>query len=43
MRHFCDVARRTAPPVIDARNAAETLRATLAVHEAARTGHVVRL
>jgi predicted dehydrogenase len=43
MRHFCDVARRKAQPVLDAREGARTLQATLAVKEAARTGQVVRL
>ncbi|MCC6585746.1 MAG: Gfo/Idh/MocA family oxidoreductase [Bryobacterales bacterium] len=43
MRHFCDVARRVADPVLDARGGAETLRVTLAAHEAARTGRVVQL
>jgi len=43
MRHFCDVARGTAQPLLDARGGARTLQATLAIHEAARTGEVVRL
>lgn len=43
MRHFCDVARGMAGPVLDARGGAETLRVTLAVNEAARTGRVVQL
>ena len=43
MRHFCDVARRKVRPLLDARGAAETLRVTLAVKEAARIGKVVHL
>ncbi|MCZ2151020.1 MAG: Gfo/Idh/MocA family oxidoreductase [Bryobacterales bacterium] len=43
MRHFCDVARGQAQPVLDARGGARTLQATLAIHEAARTGQMVRL
>jgi predicted dehydrogenase len=43
MRHFCDVARRQAQPLLDARGAAQTLRVTLAVQASARTGQVVRL
>jgi len=43
MRHFCDVGRGLATPVLDARGGAETLRATLAVLQAAERGGVVKL
>jgi predicted dehydrogenase len=43
MRHFCNVARGMAGPLLDARGGTETLRATLAVLEAARTGRSVDL
>ena len=43
MRHFCDVARRTAKPLLDARGGTKTLEATLAVSEAARTRQPVFL
>lgn len=43
MRHFADVARGTAAPVLDARGGAETLRATLAVLQAAERGGAVML
>ncbi|SAL73995.1 hypothetical protein [Caballeronia telluris] len=43
MQHFCDVIRGTAKPLLDARGAAKTLAATLAVKEAAATGRVVTL
>ena len=43
MRHFCDVARGTAKPLLDARGGTKTLEATLAVREAARTGQPVFL
>jgi predicted dehydrogenase len=38
MRHFCDVVRGKAEPLLDARGGALTLQATLAVLEAARSG-----
>ena len=41
MRHFCAVIRREVAPVIDAREAARTLAATLAVTRAAESGHTV--
>lgn len=37
-RHFVDVVSAAAEPLIDAHDAAQTLAATLAVVEAARTG-----
>lgn len=43
MRHFCQVARREAAPLLDGRGGARTLEATLAVVHAAETGEVVRL
>jgi predicted dehydrogenase len=43
MRHFCDVVRRTATPLLDARGGACTLEATLAVKTAAATGQTVHL
>lgn len=43
MRHFCQVIRREADPLLDARGGARTLEATLAVKRAAETGEVVRL
>lgn len=43
MRHFCDVARGLAAPVLDVRGGAETLRATLAVLQAAERCAVVKL
>ncbi len=43
MRHFCQVARREAAPLLDGRGGARTLEATLAVVRAAETGEVVRL
>ncbi|MFN7938366.1 MAG: Gfo/Idh/MocA family oxidoreductase [Bryobacteraceae bacterium] len=43
MRHFCDVARGKADPVLDARGGARTLEATVAIHRAALTGCVVEL
>lgn len=39
--HFCDVVRGDAEPLVGGRDAVETLRVTLAVAEAARTGEVV--
>ena len=41
LRHFVDVVRRTAVPLVTARSALETLRVTLAVDQAARTGTLV--
>ena len=43
MRHFVEVARGKADPVLNARGGAQTLRATLAVLEAADSGGVVLL
>ncbi len=43
LRHLCAVARREAVPLITAKDGTETLRATLAVLEAARTGASVTL
>ena len=43
LRHLCAVIRREETPVIDADDGVKTLRATLAVHEAARTGRPVQL
>ncbi|MFN7919163.1 MAG: Gfo/Idh/MocA family oxidoreductase [Bryobacteraceae bacterium] len=43
MRHFCDVARGRVQPLLDARGGSETLRATLAVLEASRTGRTVQI
>jgi predicted dehydrogenase len=43
MRHFCDVVRGTAKPLLDARGGARTLEATLAVKRAAETGQSVLL
>ncbi|RQR31426.1 gfo/Idh/MocA family oxidoreductase [Burkholderia sp. Bp9143] len=43
MQHFCEVIRGTTKPLLDARGAARTLAATLAVKEAAATGQVVTL
>ncbi len=43
MRHFCDVVRRTAEPVLGVREGARTLATTLAVKEAAETGRSVRV
>ena len=43
LRHFCDVIAGSDAPLASARDGAETLRATLAVHEAAVTGRVVEL
>ena len=41
LEHFCDVVRGGAEPLVGGRDAVETLRVTLAVAEAARTGGVV--
>jgi predicted dehydrogenase len=43
MRHFCEVVRGTAKPLLDARGGARTLEATLAVLTAAETGGIVQL
>ncbi|HUA86661.1 MAG TPA: Gfo/Idh/MocA family oxidoreductase [Bryobacteraceae bacterium] len=43
LRHFCEVARGTAKPLLDLRGAARTLEATLAVKKSAATGEVVFL
>jgi predicted dehydrogenase len=41
--HFCEVVRRRAQPLVSGRDAVETLRVTLAVAEAARTGRGIDL
>ena len=43
MRHFCDVIRGTAKPLLDARGGTKTLEATLAVKEAAAIGRAILL
>ena len=43
MRHFVQVIRREAAPLLDGHGGTRTLAATLAVAEAARTGGIVRL
>jgi predicted dehydrogenase len=43
MRHFCDVVRGKAKPLLDGREATRTLETTLAVKRAAATGEVVPL
>jgi len=43
LNHFCQVIRGAEKPRISARDATQTLRATLAVYEAARTGTRVML
>jgi predicted dehydrogenase len=43
LQHFCDVIRGRAEPLVSAADALASLRATLAVHEAASTGLAVRL
>jgi predicted dehydrogenase len=43
MRHFCEIIRGKARPVIDVRNGARTLEATLAVLEAATSGSIIEL
>lgn len=43
MRHFCDVSRRSAQPLVDLGSAAKTLAVTLAVRDAARTGRAIAL
>ena len=42
LEHFGAVIRGEAEPLVSARDGLETLRVTLAVHEAARTGRPVR-
>ena len=41
LAHFCDVVRRDADPLVSGRDAVETLRVTLAIGDAARTGRPV--
>jgi predicted dehydrogenase len=41
LRNLCKVARGEEPPLVSAADGTQTLRATLAVHEAARTGRSV--
>lgn len=41
LAHFCDVVRRSADPKVTGRDAVETLRVTLAIAEAARTGQTI--
>jgi predicted dehydrogenase len=43
LRHFIDVVSGVAEPLIDAHDAAQTLAATLAVVEAARTGRKIHI
>jgi predicted dehydrogenase len=43
MRHFCDVIRGRASPLIDVRGGTKTLEATLAVLDAAVSGGIVQL
>src|SRR5215212_7740665 len=43
MRHFCQVIRGEAKPLLDGRGGARTLETTLAVKKAAETGELVRL
>jgi predicted dehydrogenase len=43
LEHFCRVVRGDEVPLIDAEDGTRTLRATLAVHEAARSGALVAL
>jgi predicted dehydrogenase len=43
MRHFCDVVRGEAEPVLDGRGGTRTLETTSAVKKAAETGGIVRL
>lgn len=43
LRHLCAVARGAEKPLIDADDGVRTLRATLAVHESARSGALVHL
>jgi len=41
LEHFCAVVRGEASPLVEGRDALQTLRVTLAIAEAARTGRVV--
>lgn len=41
LEHFCAVIRGEAQPLVSGRDAAQTLRVTLAIDEAARTGRIV--
>lgn len=41
LEHFCSVIRRAAEPEVSARDARETLRVTLAIEQAARSGQPV--
>jgi len=41
LEHFCGVIRRNEQPLVSGRDAVETLRVTLAIAEAARTGRAV--
>ena len=43
LRHFLDVIRGSAQPLVSAADATRTLRATLAVHQAAASGQAVEL
>jgi predicted dehydrogenase len=43
MRHFCEVVRGKAKPLLDGRDGTRTLETTLAVKKAAETGEVVML
>jgi predicted dehydrogenase len=43
MAHFCQVARKEAKPLLDARGGARTLELALAVKHAAETGETVRI
>jgi predicted dehydrogenase len=43
LRHFCEVIRGEATPRITGADAARTLAATLAVHEAARSGRTIEI
>ena len=43
MRHFCQVIRGEAQPILDGRGGTRTLETTLAVKTAARKGELVRL
>lgn len=41
LEHFCAVVRSDAPPLVTGREAVETLRVTLAIAEATRTGRTI--
>lgn len=43
LEHFCSVIRGEAEPLVSGRDGVQTLRVTLAIHEAARTGGPVDL